>query len=204
MPTFSVHGDVEAGDIARNPLQPAPPVQNDESPQAHGLEAAAMHSLPSVGLATSTPIRGPHAGSAPLPQLKEQEMPPAQPQKEQETGVPRPAQASLFLPRHSQGIIRCDGNDTYTEIVSAPDVPYIKKTAKPKHADDGIGRTGTFCAAYSMMDRVKVEQVVDAFQTIKSMRIQRAGLLDSLAQYIFLHSALLEFLSTFDAYQNFK
>ena len=45
---------------------------------------------------------------------------------------------------------------------------------------DGIGRTGTFCAAYSMMDRVKVEQVVDAFQTIKSMRIQRAGLLDSL------------------------
>eukprot|EP00731_Ephydatia_muelleri_P038813 Em0922g2a len=139
-----------------------------------------------------------------LPQLKEQEMPPAQPQKEQETGVPRPAQASLFLPRHSQGIIRCDGNDTYTEIVSAPDVPYIKKTAKPKHADDGIGRTGTFCAAYSMMDRVKVEQVVDAFQTIKSMRIQRAGLLDSLAQYIFLHSALLEFLSTFDAYQNFK
>eukprot|EP00731_Ephydatia_muelleri_P036044 Em0195g3a len=69
---------------------------------------------------------------------------------------------------------------------------------------DGIGRTGTFCAAYSMMDRVKVEQVVDAFQTIKSMRIQRAGLLDSLAQYIFLHSALLEFLSTFDAYQNFK
>eukprot|EP00731_Ephydatia_muelleri_P036637 Em0295g6a len=61
-----VRRDVEAGDIARNPLQPAPPVQNDESPQAHGLEAAAMHSLPSVGLATSTPIRGPHAGSAPL------------------------------------------------------------------------------------------------------------------------------------------
>eukprot|EP00731_Ephydatia_muelleri_P037943 Em0606g3a len=60
-----VRRDVEAGDIARNPLQPAPPVQNDESPQAHGLEAAAMHSLPSVGLATSTPIRGPHAGSAP-------------------------------------------------------------------------------------------------------------------------------------------
>ncbi|KAL5486475.1 hypothetical protein EMCRGX_G018961 [Ephydatia muelleri] len=72
------------------------------------------------------------------------------------------------------------------------------------HCNDGIGRTGSFCAAYSMMDRFKVEQVVDAFQTIKSMRIQRAGLLDSLAQYIFLHSAVLEFLSTFDAYQNFK
>ena len=131
------------------------------------------------------------------------------------------------------------------------------------YSSDGIGRTGSFCAAYSMMDRFKVEQVVDAFQTIKSMRIQRAGLLDSLvycghgllclcfpsqlchhmfmkhccicrvsmftdletehlainhnafvyfltsslpyqAQYIFLHSAVLEFLSTFDAYQNFK
>ena len=48
------------------------------------------------------------------------------------------------------------------------------------YSSDGIGRTGTFCATYSMMDRVKVEQVVDAFQTIKSRRIQRAGLLDSL------------------------
>ena len=48
------------------------------------------------------------------------------------------------------------------------------------YSSDGIGRTGSFCAAYSMIDRFKVEQVVDAFQTIKSMRIQRAGLLDSL------------------------
>lgn len=44
-----------------------------------------------------------------------------------------------------------------------------------------------------MIERVKVERVVDAFQTVKYMRIQRAGLLDSLAQYIFLYSALFEY-----------
>ena len=63
-------------------------------------------------------------------------------------------------------------------------VTFIKASLvlPPPPPSDGIGRTGTFCAAYSMMDRVKVEQVVDAFQTIKSMRIQRAGLLDSLVR----------------------
>ena len=63
-------------------------------------------------------------------------------------------------------IVRCDGGHCSRSLFSL--------------SSDGIGRTGTFCAAYSMIERVKVERVVDAFQTVKYMRIQRAGLLDSL------------------------
>lgn len=41
---------------------------------------------------------------------------------------------------------------------------------------DGLGRSGTFCALYSVLERLKIEQVVDVFQAIKAMRIPRPGL----------------------------
>ena len=41
---------------------------------------------------------------------------------------------------------------------------------------DGLGRSGTFCALYSVRERLKIEQVVDVFQAIKAMRIPRPGL----------------------------
>ena len=44
---------------------------------------------------------------------------------------------------------------------------------------DGLGRSGTFCALYSVLERLKIEQVVDVFQTIKAMRIPRPGLVKS-------------------------
>ena len=55
---------------------------------------------------------------------------------------------------------------------------------------DGIGRTGTFCAVFTVLERVKTEQVVDVFQTVKSMRTRRAGLLQTLVcstNVIFVH-----------------
>lgn len=72
------------------------------------------------------------------------------------------------------------------------------------HCSDGLARTGTFCAVFTVLERVKTEQVVDVFQTVKSMRTRRAGLLQSLDQYEFVHKAVLEFLSSFDNYCNFK
>lgn len=44
---------------------------------------------------------------------------------------------------------------------------------------DGIGRSGTFCALYSVLERLKIEQVVDVFQAVKAMRISRPGLVKS-------------------------
>ena len=47
-------------------------------------------------------------------------------------------------------------------------------------SSDGLGRTGTFCTLYYVLDRVKTEQVVDVFQAVKTLRIQRTGLVDNL------------------------
>ena len=41
---------------------------------------------------------------------------------------------------------------------------------------DGVGRTGTFICIHAQLERLKTEGVVDFFQSIKSARIQRAGL----------------------------
>ena len=56
---------------------------------------------------------------------------------------------------------------------------------------DGVGRTGAFCALYSVLERVKTEQIVDVFQAVKTLRIQRTGLLSTIvrfshAYYLFL------------------
>ena len=45
---------------------------------------------------------------------------------------------------------------------------------------DGLSRTGAFCALYSVLERVKTEQIVDVFQAIKTLRIQRTGLLGTI------------------------
>ena len=45
---------------------------------------------------------------------------------------------------------------------------------------DGLGRSGTFAALSAVLERIKVEQVVDVFQAIKAMRIQRPHLVKTL------------------------
>ncbi|XP_064386192.1 receptor-type tyrosine-protein phosphatase F-like [Halichondria panicea] len=72
------------------------------------------------------------------------------------------------------------------------------------HCDNGLGRSGAFCTLYTVLERVKAEQVVDVFQAIKTLRIQRVGLMESLDEYIFVHKAVVEFLESFSDYQNFK
>ena len=44
---------------------------------------------------------------------------------------------------------------------------------------DGVGRTGAFIATHAEMERMKAETVVDLFQFIKAVRVQRAGLVSS-------------------------
>ena len=38
---------------------------------------------------------------------------------------------------------------------------------------DGAGRTGAFCAVCASIDQIKAESLVDIFQVVKSMRLQR-------------------------------
>jgi len=87
----------------------------------------------------------------------------------------------------------------------------------------GSGRTGTYIAISLLLDRLKVEGVVDVFQTVRALRLQRMHMVQSLVriisasdlviiynlfcaqvQYEFCYKTVLEFLDSFELYSNFK
>ena len=51
---------------------------------------------------------------------------------------------------------------------------------------DGVGRTGTFICIHAQLERLKTEGVVDFFQFIKSVRMQRAGLVSNAVSSLML------------------
>ncbi len=46
-----------------------------------------------------------------------------------------------------------------------------------------MGRSGTFICIHAQQDRMKTEAVIDIFHYIKSIRIQRAGLVADLVSH---------------------
>ena len=52
---------------------------------------------------------------------------------------------------------------------------------------DGVGRTGTFICIHSQLERLKTEGVVDIFQAIKSIHIQKKEFLPSAVSNILHH-----------------
>ena len=56
----------------------------------------------------------------------------------------------------------------------------LPPSSSPPLPSDGLGRTGAFCTLYTVLERVKAEQVVDVFQAVKTIRIQRSGMLETL------------------------
>ena len=47
---------------------------------------------------------------------------------------------------------------------------------------NGVGRTGVFIALHIILDRLVVEGLVDVFQTVKNLRIQRPAMVQSLVR----------------------
>ena len=58
----------------------------------------------------------------------------------------------------------------------------------------GVGRSGTFITLHTQMDRIADEKNVDVFRFVRSMRLRRCLMVQTEAQYIFIHDALLEAL----------
>ncbi|CAI8013798.1 Receptor-type tyrosine-protein phosphatase delta [Geodia barretti] len=66
------------------------------------------------------------------------------------------------------------------------------------HCSNGIGRTGVFIALHILLERMVTEGLVDVFQTIKNLRIQRPAMVQTLEQYQFCYTAALDYLETSD------
>lgn len=72
------------------------------------------------------------------------------------------------------------------------------------HCSDGSGRSGALTALMYCLEKVKLEGVIDVFQTVRSMRTQRTSLVQHLDQYQFIYTSIRKFLDCFSNYANFK
>ena len=69
------------------------------------------------------------------------------------------------------------------------------------HCSAGVGRTGTFIALGTLLQHIKDHDWVDVFGLSCEMRQHRNHMIQTEAQYIFIHKAMVEvceFLSTFN------
>ncbi|XP_062450973.1 receptor-type tyrosine-protein phosphatase V-like isoform X7 [Rhea pennata] len=60
------------------------------------------------------------------------------------------------------------------------------------HCSAGVGRTGTFIALDCLLQQMKQEKIVDTFGVVYTLRMNRYQMIQTLSQYIFLHSCILE------------
>ncbi|XP_065307703.1 tyrosine-protein phosphatase Lar-like isoform X3 [Dermacentor albipictus] len=70
------------------------------------------------------------------------------------------------------------------------------------HCSAGVGRTGVFITLSIVLERLQSEGVLDIFQTVRTLRTQRPGMVQSEDQYQFCYRAALEYMSSFDHYAN--
>nr|CDS20654.1 receptor type tyrosine protein phosphatase [Echinococcus granulosus] len=66
------------------------------------------------------------------------------------------------------------------------------------HCRTGTGYTGMFLMLSILFDRMRVEGVVDAFQTTKLLWWQRRGLVETPTEYAFCYTTALEYLNLYE------
>ena len=60
--------------------------------------------------------------------------------------------------------------------IEKPCSPMPVVTAPPSPSSGGSGRTGTFVTIANLLDCLKSEGVVDVFQTVRTLRLQRPNM----------------------------
>jgi netrin-G3 ligand len=71
------------------------------------------------------------------------------------------------------------------------------------HDSSSVGRAGTFCVLNIVIERLKVEGLIDVFFTVHSLRRKHPGIITTFDQYKFCYQTVLDYLNSFDKYANF-
>ncbi|XP_077981239.1 receptor-type tyrosine-protein phosphatase epsilon-like isoform X1 [Glandiceps talaboti] len=72
------------------------------------------------------------------------------------------------------------------------------------HCRNGLGRSGVFCAFFAVYEQVKMEQIVNVFQAVKTIRENKPQMVETVAQYQYIYDAILAYLDSFATYANFE
>ncbi|KAG8446187.1 hypothetical protein GDO86_013875 [Hymenochirus boettgeri] len=65
------------------------------------------------------------------------------------------------------------------------------------HCLNGGGRSGTFCAICSVCEMIQQQNIIDVFHTVKTLRNNKANMVETLEQYKYVYDVALEYLSSF-------
>ncbi|XP_064605808.1 receptor-type tyrosine-protein phosphatase kappa-like, partial [Liolophura sinensis] len=71
------------------------------------------------------------------------------------------------------------------------------------HCRDGVTKSGLYCVATSVIERLMMDQEVNIIHTVKQMRASRPQIITDLNQFQFLHHVALRYLETTHTYANF-
>ncbi|XP_071952995.1 uncharacterized protein [Antedon mediterranea] len=80
----------------------------------------------------------------------------------------------------------------------------VRNKANPivVHCINGVGRTGVYCTMTETLDRVKHDDIIDIFKTVKLLRENRSGLVNNTEQYSLCYDLVGAYLQQFATYSN--
>ncbi|XP_038068717.1 receptor-type tyrosine-protein phosphatase kappa-like [Patiria miniata] len=67
---------------------------------------------------------------------------------------------------------------------------------------NGVGRSGVFCAVSNVYERMGGDEIVDVFQAVKRLRMNRPQMIESLEQFILCYEVIHQHLERFQHYDN--
>ncbi|ESN90402.1 hypothetical protein HELRODRAFT_186608 [Helobdella robusta] len=100
------------------------------------------------------------------------------------------------VPKSGEGFIDFIGQVHKTKEQFGQDGPITV------HCSSGVGRSGVFVTLSILLERMRYEGIVDMFQTVKMLWMQRPVIIQSVEQYAFCYRSALEYLGSFDHYAN--
>ncbi|OXB72270.1 UNVERIFIED_CONTAM: hypothetical protein H355_003803 [Colinus virginianus] len=78
---------------------------------------------------------------------------------------------------------------------TGPTLVHCRQGTALRENSAGVGRSGTFIALDRLLQQMKQEKVVDMFGVVYALRMNRYQMIQTLSQYVFLHSCILDKIS---------
>ena len=63
------------------------------------------------------------------------------------------------------------------------------------HCSTSVGPSGIFCALWHCIERLRLEKVVDVFQAVQKLQLQKPGMVETVKQYAFIYDCVHEFIN---------